>query len=49
MRKSDKSTGTRDPDGKNVIKTGGHFTNTAVPRFDGGVASNSTCRFSRLL
>ena len=36
MRKSDRSTGTRDPDGKNGIKAGGRFTNTAVPRFDGG-------------
>ena len=36
MRKSDKATGTRGPDGKNIIKTGGRFTNTAVPRFDGG-------------
>ena len=23
-------------DGRNVVKVGGHFTNTAVPRFDGG-------------
>ena len=36
MRKSDNATGTRGPDGKNIIKTGGCFTNTAVPRFDGG-------------
>ena len=26
----------RDPDGKNGIKAGSRFTNTAVPRFDGG-------------
>ena len=26
----------RDPDGKNGIKMGSRFTNTAVPRFDGG-------------
>ena len=30
MRNSDKATGTRGPGGKN------RFTNTAVPRFDGG-------------
>ena len=36
MRKSDKATGTRDPDGKNIIRAGGRFTITAVPRFDGG-------------
>ena len=36
MRKSDKAMGARGHDGKNIIKTGGRFTNTAVPRFDGG-------------
>ena len=28
--------GTRGPDGKNIIKAEGRFTNTAVPRFNGG-------------
>ena len=36
MGKSDKATGTRVSGGKNIIKTGGRFTDTAVPRFDGG-------------
>ena len=36
VRLSDNATGTRGPDGKNIIKTGGRFTNTVVPKFDGG-------------
>ena len=36
MRKGGRATGTGGPDGKNIIKTGGRFTNTAVPRFKGG-------------
>ena len=36
MKKGGRATGTRGPDGKNIIKTGGRFTNTAVPRFNGG-------------
>ena len=36
MKKGGRATGTRGPDGKNIIKTGGLFTNTAVPRFNGG-------------
>ena len=35
MKKSDKATGTRGPDGKIIVKTWGRFTNMAVPRFDG--------------
>ena len=30
------ATGTRGPDGKNIIKVEGRFTNTAVPRCNGG-------------
>ena len=36
MKKNNRSAGTRDPDGKNGIRAGGHFTSTAVLRFDGG-------------
>ena len=36
MRKGGRATGTGGSDGKNIIKTGGRFTNTAVPRFNGG-------------
>ena len=36
MRKGARATGTRGPDGKNIVRTEGHFTNTAVPRFNGG-------------
>ena len=36
MKKNNRSAGMRDPDGKIGIKTGSRFTNTAVPRFDGG-------------
>ena len=28
--------GVANGDGKNIVKAEGHFTNTAVPRFDGG-------------
>ena len=34
--KKTRSAGMRDPDGNIGIKTGSRFTNTAVPRFDGG-------------
>ena len=34
--KKNRSAGMRDPDGKNGIKAGSHFTNMVVPRFDGG-------------
>ena len=36
MKKNNRSSGMRDPDGEKGIKMGSHFTNTAVPRFDGG-------------
>ena len=36
MRKGVRDTGTRGPDGKSIIITGGRFTNTTVPRFNGG-------------
>ena len=36
MKKGGRATWTRGPDGKNIIKTGGRFTNMAVPRFNGG-------------
>ena len=36
MKKDDRATGTRGPDGKNIIKAEGRFTNTAVLRFNGG-------------
>ena len=36
MNNNNRSAGMRDPDGKKGIKTGSRFTNTAVPRFDGG-------------
>ena len=36
IRKKNRSTGMSDPDGKNGIKAGSRFTNTVVPRFDGG-------------
>ena len=36
MKKGGRATGTRGPDGKNTIKAEGRFTNTAVPRFNGG-------------
>ena len=36
MKKGGRATGTRGPDGKNIIKAEGRFTNTAVPRFNGG-------------
>ena len=39
MRKSDKTTGTRGPDGKNIIKAGGRFTNMVVPRSWGLLAT----------
>ena len=36
MMRSVKTTGTIGLDGKNTIKMGGRFTNTVVPRVDGG-------------
>ena len=36
MKKGGRATGTRGPDGKSIIKAEGCFTNTAVPRFNGG-------------
>ena len=36
MKINNRSAGMRDPDGKVGIRTGSPFTNTAVPRFDGG-------------
>ena len=36
MKKGGRATGMKGPDGKNIIKAEGHFTNAAVPRFDGG-------------
>ena len=36
MKNNNRSAGMRDPDGNIGIKTGSPFTNTAVPRFDGG-------------
>ena len=36
MKKNNRSSGMRDPDGEKVIKMGSRFTDTAVPRFDGG-------------
>ena len=36
IKKNNSSAGRRDPDGKNGTNAGSHFTNTAVPRFDGG-------------
>ena len=36
MKKGGQATGMRGPDGKNIIKAEGRFTNTAVPRFNGG-------------
>ena len=36
MKKGGRATRTKGPDGENVIKVEGHFTNTAVCRFDGG-------------
>ena len=35
MKKNNRFEGMRDPHGKNGIKAGSRFTNTAVPRFDG--------------
>ena len=35
MKKGGRATGTRGPDGKNIIKVEGRFINTAVPRFNG--------------
>ena len=36
MKKGGRATWTKGPDGENVIKVEGRFTNTAVRRFDGG-------------
>ena len=36
MKKGGRGKGTRGLDGKNIIKEQGRFTNTAVPRFNGG-------------
>ena len=36
MKKGGRVTATRNPDGKNIIKAEGRFTNTAVPRFNVG-------------
>ena len=36
MRKGGRATRTNGGNGENVIKAEGRFTNTAVPRFDGG-------------
>ena len=36
MKKGARATGTRGPDGKNIVRMEGRFTNTAVPRFNGG-------------
>ena len=36
MKKGGRATGTRGPNGKNIIKAEDRFTNTAVPRFNGG-------------
>ena len=36
MKKGGRATGTRGPDGKNIIKAEVRFTNTAVPIFNGG-------------
>ena len=36
MKKGGRPTGTRGPDGENIIKAMGRFTNTAVPTFNGG-------------
>ena len=36
MKKGGRATGMRGPDGMNISKAEGHFTNTAVPRFNGG-------------
>ena len=49
MKKNNSSARSRDPDEKNCIKAGSRFTNTAVPRCDGGVVGNSICRSSRLV
>ena len=50
MKKSGKATGTRGPDGKNIIKGGGAVL--LIRRFPDlmvVVAGNSICRLSRLL
>ena len=36
MKKGSRAMGTKGPDGKNIIKAEGRFTNTAIPRFDSG-------------
>ena len=35
MKKGGRATRTKGPDGENIIRVEGRFTNTAVPRFDG--------------
>ena len=36
MKKGARVTGTRGPDGRNIVRTEGRFTNTAAPRVNGG-------------
>ena len=42
MKKGGRAMGTRGPDGKNIIKAEGGFTNTAVPRWWWLLATAST-------